>query len=156
MGAITSTAVIRDHHRFVESESVCSSLVLLSLVERWWFCPQFKKHVHGAHVNRQDRVIRNISQFVVEHKQEPAVSCTTWACDRANCSCPCGDPPPLRREHAAAKELDNFAHILEQEGVIVRRPEVRKGDFDRPIITPDFESKSQLYAAMPRDVLIVV
>lgn len=38
----------------------------------------------------------------------------------------------------------------------MRRPEVRKGDFDRPISTPDFESKSQLYAAMPRDVLIVV
>ena len=38
----------------------------------------------------------------------------------------------------------------------VRRPEVRKGDFNRPVSTPDFESKSQLYAAMPRDVLIVV
>lgn len=38
----------------------------------------------------------------------------------------------------------------------MRRPEVRTGDFDRPISTPDFESKSQLYAAMPRDVLIVV
>lgn len=38
----------------------------------------------------------------------------------------------------------------------MRRPEVRKGDFDRPVNTPDFESKSQLYAAMPRDVLIVV
>lgn len=38
----------------------------------------------------------------------------------------------------------------------MRRPEVRKGDFDRPVSTPDFESKSQLYAAMPRDVLITV
>lgn len=56
----------------------------------------------------------------------------------------------------AAEELDNFSHILEMEGVIVRRPEVRPGDFDRPVSTPDFESKTQLYAAMPRDVLIVV
>lgn len=56
----------------------------------------------------------------------------------------------------AAEELDNFAHILEMEGVIVRRPEVRPRDFARPVSTPDFESKSQLYAAMPRDVLIVV
>ncbi len=38
----------------------------------------------------------------------------------------------------------------------MRRPEVRPGDFDRPVSTPDFESKTQLYAAMPRDILIVV
>ena len=38
----------------------------------------------------------------------------------------------------------------------MRRPEVRAGDFDRPVSTPDFKSKSQLYAAMPRDVLITV
>lgn len=56
----------------------------------------------------------------------------------------------------AAVELDNFSRILEMEGVTVRRPEVRPGDFDRPVSTPDFESKSQLYAAMPRDILIVV
>lgn len=56
----------------------------------------------------------------------------------------------------AAIELDNFSKILEMEGVRVRRPEVRQGDFDRPVSTPDFESKSQLYAAMPRDVLITV
>lgn len=56
----------------------------------------------------------------------------------------------------ATVELDNFSRILEMEGVTVRRPEVRPGDFDRPVSTPDFESKSQLYAAMPRDILIVV
>lgn len=38
----------------------------------------------------------------------------------------------------------------------MRRPEVRPGDFNQPVSTPDFESKTQLYAAMPRDVLIVV
>ena len=62
----------------------------------------------------------------------------------------------LKPRNQAAEELDNFSHILEMEGVTVRRPEVRPGDFDRPVSTPDFESKTQLYAAMPRDVLIVV
>lgn len=63
---------------------------------------------------------------------------------------------PRTTRNPAADELDNFSRILEMEGVIVRRPEVRPGDFDRPVSTPDFESKTQLYAAMPRDVLIVV
>lgn len=56
----------------------------------------------------------------------------------------------------AAVELDGLSRILEMEGVTVRRPDVRPGDFNRPVSTPDFESKSQLYAAMPRDVLITV
>lgn len=55
----------------------------------------------------------------------------------------------------AAKELDYLAEVLRGEGVIVRRPEAKTGDFDKPVETPDFRSKSQLYAAMPRDVLIV-
>jgi hypothetical protein len=56
----------------------------------------------------------------------------------------------------AAKELDYFSHVLEQEGVTVRRPEVTPGDFSQPYKTPDFECKGGLYAAMPRDVLMVV
>ncbi|CAM9883841.1 unnamed protein product, partial [Discosporangium mesarthrocarpum] len=56
----------------------------------------------------------------------------------------------------AAEELDNFCHILTNEGVTVRRPEIRERDFNRPVSTPDFEANTQLYAAMPRDLLIVV
>ncbi|CAN0165290.1 unnamed protein product, partial [Laminaria digitata] len=67
-----------------------------------------------------------------------------------------GQSFPKELVQKAAEELDNFSKILRAEGVIVRRPEVRAGDFDRPVSTPDFESKSQLYAAMPRDVLITV
>jgi hypothetical protein len=33
---------------------------------------------------------------------------------------------------------------------------VGPGDFSQPYATPDFKAKSGLYAAMPRDVLIVV
>ncbi|KAJ1433778.1 hypothetical protein B484DRAFT_447072, partial [Ochromonadaceae sp. CCMP2298] len=63
-------------------------------------------------------------------------------------------PPEIAS--AAAWELDNFAKILEAEGVKVRRPEVTKGDFSQPYSTPDFDCQNGLYAAMPRDVLIVV
>ena len=54
------------------------------------------------------------------------------------------------------KELDNFSKILEAEGVKVRRPEVTPGDFSQSYNTPDFKSSNGLYAAMPRDILIVV
>lgn len=56
----------------------------------------------------------------------------------------------------ASEDLDNFCKILEAEGVKVRRPEVLPGDYAQPFSTPDFECKSSIYAAMPRDVLIVV
>jgi len=65
-----------------------------------------------------------------------------------------GQPFPKELMEAAAKELDYLAEVLRGEGVIVRRPEARTGDFDKPVETPDFRSKSQL-SAMPRDVLIV-
>lgn len=80
-----------------------------------------------------------------------------FALDRtADPACNIMFPDCVVRRPAAAIELDSFQHILEMEGVTVRRPEVRSGDFDRPVSTPDFESKTQLYAAMPRDILIVV
>lgn len=56
----------------------------------------------------------------------------------------------------ASHELNNFAKILEAEGVKVRRPEVTAEDFSQPYVTPDFECTNGLYAAMPRDILIVV
>lgn len=54
---------------------------------------------------------------------------------------------------AADRELSEFCHVLQEEGVVVRRPDVV--DFAQPYQTPDF-SASGLYAAMPRDILIVV
>ncbi|MGK7929243.1 MAG: amidinotransferase [Spirulina sp.] len=55
---------------------------------------------------------------------------------------------------AGEKELDEFIHILEAEGVKVRRPDAV--NYTRPYSTPDWESPSGLYGAMPRDVAIVV
>ena len=60
---------------------------------------------------------------------------------------------PPERIAAARRDLDELVHILEAEGVTVRRPEPL--DFTRRFATPDWESTG-LYAAMPRDLLLVV
>ena len=67
-----------------------------------------------------------------------------------------GQPFPPELMTKASEELDNFAKILEAEGVKVRRPEVLPGDYAQPYSTPDFKCQNGLYAAMPRDILIVV
>jgi len=65
-----------------------------------------------------------------------------------------GRPWPQEMLDAAQKDIDEFVHILEAEGVIVRRPslyETRKS-----FSTPDFECQSSCGALMPRDVLVVI
>ena len=52
--------------------------------------------------------------------------------------------------------MNYLAKVLEAEGVLVRRPEVSKGDFSQSYKTPDFEAKNGMYCAMPRDILMVV
>ena len=54
----------------------------------------------------------------------------------------------------AAEEIEEFCRILTAEGVKVRRPEVM--DFSGDYKTPDFHSPSGMYAAMPRDILMVI
>lgn len=53
---------------------------------------------------------------------------------------------------AAKQELDDFCHILESEGVTVRRP--NSTYFDKPYSSPEWTAKGGLYAAMPRDILL--
>lgn len=65
-----------------------------------------------------------------------------------------GRPFPAERIEAAKRDLDELCRVLEGEGVTVRRPEAL--DFRRPFSTPHFSSSGGLYAAMPRDVLLVV
>ncbi len=60
---------------------------------------------------------------------------------------------PQHRIEAAKKELDEFVHILEAEGVKVRRP--TPSDQRRPYGAPGWTSTG-LYDAMPRDVLLVI
>jgi glycine amidinotransferase len=65
-----------------------------------------------------------------------------------------GRPFPQALLSAAARELDSLCEVLHREGVIVRRPD--RVDFSLPFRTPDFEETRGLYAAMPRDCLLVV
>lgn len=61
---------------------------------------------------------------------------------------------PAAMVDAARRELDDLERLLDREGVIVRRP--AKLDHARAFSTPDWTSSGGLYAAMPRDSLIVV
>jgi len=65
-----------------------------------------------------------------------------------------GKPFPEPMIEAARKDLEGFVHLLESEGVTVRRPEVV--DYSRSYRTPDWECGTGLYSAMPRDILLVV
>ncbi|MFG2357011.1 amidinotransferase [Streptomyces sp. NPDC048521] len=64
-----------------------------------------------------------------------------------------GKPFPPERVAAARAELEQFAHILEAEGVTVRRPEPIPQR--QPYRTLHWTSTG-MYAAMPRDALLVV
>jgi glycine amidinotransferase len=65
-----------------------------------------------------------------------------------------GRPFPPEEVAAAAAELEGFAELLREAGIIVRRPDRR--DFSVPFSTPNWSSPSGVYAAMPRDALLVV
>jgi glycine amidinotransferase len=65
-----------------------------------------------------------------------------------------GKPFPQDQIEAAKKDLDEFVHILQSEGVIVRRPDVINHNI--PYSTQEWHSPGGLYAAMPRDVLLVI
>ncbi|HWL87198.1 MAG TPA: hypothetical protein VNO21_15440 [Polyangiaceae bacterium] len=63
-----------------------------------------------------------------------------------------GKPFPAERIAAANKELEEFVHILEAEGVKVRRPEPARS---REAYGAPGWTSTGLYSAMPRDVLLV-
>jgi glycine amidinotransferase len=65
-----------------------------------------------------------------------------------------GLPFPAEVVDAARRDLDALAELLRREGVAVRVPSAH--EHSRPFATPDWESGSGMYAAMPRDVLLVV
>ncbi|XP_034428997.1 glycine amidinotransferase, mitochondrial [Hippoglossus hippoglossus] len=64
-----------------------------------------------------------------------------------------GQPFPADHLKKAHAEIEEMCNILRHEGVTVRRPEPI--DWSMNYTTPDFSS-SGLYAAMPRDILLVV
>lgn len=64
-----------------------------------------------------------------------------------------GKPFPQEMIEKASIELENLVRVLEDLGITVRRPE--RIDFSVEYQTPWWKSRG-LYAAMPRDVLLVV
>ena len=64
-----------------------------------------------------------------------------------------GRPFPPHQVEAARRELEGFVHILEGEGVTVRRPEPIA---QRQVYSTLDWASTGLYAAMPRDALLVV
>ena len=67
-----------------------------------------------------------------------------------------GKPFPADQIAAAEKELTYLVTVLQGEGVRVKRPDDPGTLFQAPIITADWTTKGGLYAAMPRDNLLVV
>ena len=63
-------------------------------------------------------------------------------------------PYPEWLVQAASKCVEEFAHILESEGVVVRRPDVV--DYSASFRTPDWEVMNGFCAANPRDVFLVI
>ncbi|KAG5275065.1 hypothetical protein AALO_G00143170 [Alosa alosa] len=64
-----------------------------------------------------------------------------------------GQPFPKDHLKKAVAEIEEMCNILRHEGVTVRRPEPLDWSFEYK--TPDFSSTG-MYAAMPRDILIVI
>jgi glycine amidinotransferase len=65
-----------------------------------------------------------------------------------------GKPFPQKQIEAGKKDLDELVQILKAEGIIVKRPD--SINFSKPYATLDWSVKGGLYAAMPRDALLVV
>jgi glycine amidinotransferase len=65
-----------------------------------------------------------------------------------------GSPYQAEFIASAQRELDGFAARLSQLGITVTRPDAI--DFQAGYATPDWSSAGGLYAAMPRDLLLVI
>jgi glycine amidinotransferase len=65
-----------------------------------------------------------------------------------------GSPYPPEMVDAARRALAGFIHILEAEGVTVRR--LAGADFSKPFGTPDWRVSSGFCAANPRDPFLII
>jgi glycine amidinotransferase len=63
-------------------------------------------------------------------------------------------PYPQEFIAAAQRDLGEFIHIMQAEGVIVRTVDVV--DYDTPIITPDWQTPNGFGATNPRDPFMVI
>ncbi len=65
-----------------------------------------------------------------------------------------GVPYPTEMIEAAQEDLDQFIHILESEGITVRRPDIV--DYETPFRTPAWKVPCGSSATNPRDPFLVV
>ena len=65
-----------------------------------------------------------------------------------------GRPQSVEGRTAAQRELEEFVHILEAEGVVVRRPDPI--DWAHPYCTPDWTSLGGNAQTCPRDILVTI
>jgi glycine amidinotransferase len=72
---------------------------------------------------------------------------------QAQCRAYGGKPVPRTIVERAQKDLNEFVHVLEAEGIVVRRPDPL--DNSKPYSTPDWQSKSGYCQKDPRDALMV-
>ncbi|KQQ63499.1 amidinotransferase [Pseudomonas sp. Leaf129] len=65
-----------------------------------------------------------------------------------------GNRLPQSQYEAACKELDQLAEVIASRGIIVTRPD--KLEQAKSFSTPSWSAPSGLYAAMPRDILLIL
>jgi glycine amidinotransferase len=101
-----------------------------------------------------EEVIVGRADYACVPEWHPVLAATTprrhWEWFKANG----GKPFPATLLAAAARELDELAQVLEEQGVTVRRPD--PVDWSTPFFTHGFGPTTGMYGAMPRDCLLVV
>lgn len=101
----------------------------------------------------EEVIVGRVEGATVPHYDVALASCLSDE-QRAFFRSNAGKPFPAERIAAAAAELEELVHILEAEGIKVRRPDLI--DFSRPYSTPHWTCSAGFYAAMPRDFLLVI
>ncbi|MDA1049114.1 MAG: amidinotransferase [Planctomycetota bacterium] len=100
-------------------------------------------------VGRLEHAMLPDSQIINKHTFPPSDSSLIQAILELG-----GVPYPPEMLQAAQKCLDQFIHLLEAEGVVVRRPDIV--DYEVPFRTPDWKVPSGSSATNPRDPFLVV
>ncbi|MBI5299333.1 MAG: amidinotransferase [Deltaproteobacteria bacterium] len=120
---------------------------------------RIKSESFGAHTEwdlLKEVVVGRIEGAVVSDEPLPMIQATMpqkyWEFFQKNA----GKPFPQAQIDAANKDLETFVHILEAEGVKVRRPDLPGNLFSKPIETAHWKTKGGFYAAMPRDKFLLI
>ena len=78
-----------------------------------------------------------------------------WESYAAHVAGKAGNPYKLEIVQAAQKALNEFLHILESEGITIRRPDLVQY-YAQPFATPTWQVNGGFCSANPRDVFLVI